>query len=599
MLRYKPSTKNMALARTKFGCFVFGLTLWASSISSFGQTASYHDHNIFHGAGTAFVNTSPAAQAVGDGGVLRAQLIWNVMPGQVKGADLDLHAKLPSGNGAYTVTAFDPVGVLPGTPQKTPPFGNPNTASDGNQQVNWVNRQVVFAGGRSVASLDQDNRTGIANSPSGSLVENIYIKGATAASPNNIPSGTYQFAVHNYNQTHLANPQTDYALWITTNGKVGVRSEGHYRGTGQDPANPGLPVYTGSLQNEGQSSNVYEVEIVNPDHDPHAAGVNVIDAKRRYLKDWQAEQALIAARKRAQAELYHQALLEKSRQVPVLDFQACPPPKVCQLDFSAYSAAPAMAWTNPNQAVSAFLGHPYEPKKIDAGAYQQAIQLNTTTENVKTYAWLDNIQTTGDAVSFLAITGYGEVPATFADIGNAGISVVRAIANSYKATGYAIASGVTGRSDLADRAQRINDIAIGQYGDAALSTAGLLPFVGGGMLKQGLQYSDDLVKVAKEATAKIAEGHAFTKHVLGIGANQFDPLFKGLDIRTVQQLQDHAQEVINVAIDDGTAKLLDKGRIIFADIKSSTVLIYDPLHKDAGTIFQTVSDTLEFFNKTK
>ena len=377
MLRYKPSTKSMALARTKFGCFVFGLTLWASSISSFGQTASYHDHNIFHGAGTAFVNTSPAAQAVGDGGVLRAQLIWNVMPGQVKGADLDLHAKLPSGNGAYTVTAFDPVGVLPGTPQKTPPFGNPNTASDGNQQVNWVNRQVVFAGGRSVASLDQDNRTGIANSPSGSLVENIYIKGATAASPNNIPSGTYQFAVHNYNQTHLANPQTDYALWITTNGKVGVRSEGYYRGTGQDPANPGLPVYTGSLQNEGQSSNVYEVEIVNPDHDPHAAGVNVIDAKRRYLKDWQAEQALIAARKRAQAELYHQALLEKSRQVPVLDFQACPPPKVCQPDFSAYSAAPALIWTNPNQAVSAFLGHPYEPKKIDASAYQVPLVLST------------------------------------------------------------------------------------------------------------------------------------------------------------------------------------------------------------------------------
>ncbi|MEI2812386.1 MAG: hypothetical protein V9E91_00805 [Burkholderiaceae bacterium] len=44
-----------------------------------------------------------------------------------------------------------------------------------------------------------DNRTGIANSPSGSLVENVYYDGTTAASPNNIPSGTYQFAVHNYN----------------------------------------------------------------------------------------------------------------------------------------------------------------------------------------------------------------------------------------------------------------------------------------------------------------------------------------------------------------------------------------------------------------
>jgi len=343
-----------------------GLTFLLSSVVSFAQTASYHDHNIFHGAGTAFVNTSPQAQAVGDGGVLRAQLIWQVTPGQTKGADLDIHAKLPNGKGAYTVTQFDPVGVLPGTPQKTPPFGNPNTASDGNQQVNWVNRQVVFANGNSVASLDQDNRTGVANSPSGALVENIYIKGATAANPNNIPSGVYQFAVHNYNQTKLANPEAAYALWITTNGKVGVRSEGHYRGTGQEPGSPGLPVYVGTLSSEGQSSRIYEIDIVNPDHDPHASGVTVVDAKRRYLD---ARLAVI----RRQAELLHQQKAERtaSQNEARIDWGGCKPPAVCPINFQTVNSTPMLAWTDTNAHFAGFKKQ--SVPQLDVAGYQNLV----------------------------------------------------------------------------------------------------------------------------------------------------------------------------------------------------------------------------------
>lgn len=284
------------------------LTLAGISINLYSQTASYHDHNIYHGAGTAYINTSPQAQNVGSGGVLRAQLIWQVSPGQSIGADLDLHAKLPGSSGPYTVTYFDPVGALPGTPQKTPPFGNPNTSPDGNQQVNWVNRTVVFSNGQSIAALDQDNRTGIPNTPSGALVENIYIGGANPAYPNNVPSGTYQFAVHNYNQTHLADPQAAYEVRITTNGMVGVRSEGHYLGTGNDPSFPGIPVYSGSLTSEGQSSPIYSVDIVNPGHDPHAPGITVVDRKKIYVAAYRAELARLAEQRRQQAMLYHQQI---------------------------------------------------------------------------------------------------------------------------------------------------------------------------------------------------------------------------------------------------------------------------------------------------
>ena len=297
-------------ARHIFKTLSLGLTFLLSSVISFAQTASYHDHNIFHGAGTAFVNTSPQAQAVGDGGVLRAQLIWQGTPGQTKGADLDIHAKLPNGTGPYTVTQFDPVGALPGTPQKTPPFGNPNTASDGNQQVNWVNRQVVFSNGQAVASLDQDNRTGVANAPTGKLVENIYLQGTT--NPNYIPSGVYQFAVHNYNQTKLADPTASYAVWITTNGRVGARSTTHstlYENT----ANPTQPAFYGTLTAEGQSSEIYGIEIITPAGEtPHAPGITVVDAKRKYLNAWHAEQARLAEIRRQQA-LYHQQMAEKAK----------------------------------------------------------------------------------------------------------------------------------------------------------------------------------------------------------------------------------------------------------------------------------------------
>ena len=331
MLRFKLSTNSMALARTKFGCLVFGLTFLASSISSFGQTASYHDHNIFHGAGSAYVNTSPEAQNVGAGGTLRAQLIWNIMPGQVKGGDLDLHTKAPDGQGSYTVTQFDPLGAVAADASlRNPPFGSPNTSPTGNQQVNWVNRQVLFANGNSVATLDTDNRSGVPNSPSGSLVENVYY-GGTSSAPGYIPSGKYQFAVHNFNYTGLTDPKTDYALWITTNGKVGVRSEGHFRGTGQEPGKPGLPVWVGQLQNQGQSSQVYEVEIVNPGVEPHHAGIQVVDQKQKYRNDWFAYQRAQEARRKYLAELAHQQV-DDAAATRAASMYSCPPaPMMCDL----------------------------------------------------------------------------------------------------------------------------------------------------------------------------------------------------------------------------------------------------------------------------
>lgn len=358
-----------------------GLLFCIPFVTSHAQEASYHDHNIYHGAGDAYVNTSAQVQQVGDGGVLRAQLIWNVTPNQTVGADLDLHAKLPDGNGQYLVTQFDPVGTLPYTPQKNPPFGNPNTSATGNQQVNWVNRQVVFSNGQSVASLDQDNRTGIPNSPAGALVENIYIKGTTAANPDNIPSGTYQFAVHNYNQTKLSDPQADYALWITTNGKVGIRSDGHYTGTGI------APVYTGHLQNEGDSSRIYSIDIVNPGHDPHAAGVYVIDGKRAYVTAWKAEQARIAEYRRQQA-LFAQQQIERSRAAQVverIDWGNCRPPKVCQT--SLYPTSNTLEYViDPNRAREKLVQNfapSYKAKTVNADVYQQSI----TVTNWKEEGW--------------------------------------------------------------------------------------------------------------------------------------------------------------------------------------------------------------------
>ena len=367
----KPTTALQKTANSLWHAVVLGLTFSLASVVSFAQTASVHDHNIFHGAGTAFVNTSPQAQAVGDGGVLRAQLIWQVTPGQTKGADLDIHAKLPNGAGPYTVTQFDPVGALPGTPQKTPPFGNPNTASDGNQQVNWVNRQVVFSNGQAVASLDQDNRTGVANAPTGKLVENIYLQGTT--NPNYIPSGVYQFAVHNYNQTKLADPTASYAVWITTNGRVGARSTTHstlYENT----ANPTQPAFYGTLTAEGQSSEIYGIEIITPAGEtPHAPGITVVDAKRKYLNAWHAEQSRLAEIRR-QAALYHQAMAERSpsQDASRIDWGGCPPPMVCQPSFLNANSTPAMlAWTDANAQFAGFKSQGLPP--LNAAGFQNPV----------------------------------------------------------------------------------------------------------------------------------------------------------------------------------------------------------------------------------
>lgn len=82
---------------------------------------------------------------------------------------------------------------------------------------------------------------------------------------------------------------------------------------------------------------------------------------------------------------------------------------------------------------------------------------------------------------------------------------------------------------------------------------------------------------------KIAGGHAFEKHVLGVRAQANDPLFRGLGIRTVAQLEAHVAEII---ANPSMQKALSKGRTAYYDANTSTVVIVNPKAKDMGTVFQ-------------
>lgn len=81
---------------------------------------------------------------------------------------------------------------------------------------------------------------------------------------------------------------------------------------------------------------------------------------------------------------------------------------------------------------------------------------------------------------------------------------------------------------------------------------------------------------------EIAGGHAFEKHVLGVG-NPSGAEFGGLGIRTRGQFADHIENVINNPTQSGP---LMRGREYFYDGTSNTIVIRNPRAVDGGTAFR-------------
>ena len=83
---------------------------------------------------------------------------------------------------------------------------------------------------------------------------------------------------------------------------------------------------------------------------------------------------------------------------------------------------------------------------------------------------------------------------------------------------------------------------------------------------------------------EIAGGHAFEKHVLGIG-NPSQAEFGGLGIRTRNQFAEHIENVINNPTQSGA---LRNGREYFYDRTTNTIVIRNPRAADGGTAFRPV-----------
>ncbi|GJI96014.1 hypothetical protein RugamoR57_27320 [Duganella caerulea] len=96
-------------------------------------------------------------------------------------------------------------------------------------------------------------------------------------------------------------------------------------------------------------------------------------------------------------------------------------------------------------------------------------------------------------------------------------------------------------------------------------------------------------------SSKIAAGHAFEKHVLGVGARLDDPLFRGLGIRTVAQLEAHIAQIM---ANPTAQRALSRGRTAYLDAQTGTVVIHNPRAADLGTVFRP-SDALKYFNDLK
>jgi filamentous hemagglutinin len=103
----------------------------------------------------------------------------------------------------------------------------------------------------------------------------------------------------------------------------------------------------------------------------------------------------------------------------------------------------------------------------------------------------------------------------------------------------------------------------------------------------------DAVRLKNQLISQeIAGGHAFEKHVLGVG-NPEGAEFVGLGIRTRAQFAEHIENVINSPTESG---FLLRGRQYFYDRGTNTVVIRDPRSLDGGTAFRPVDPDIYIKN---
>ncbi|MBL8389360.1 MAG: DNA/RNA non-specific endonuclease [Hydrogenophaga sp.] len=208
-------------------------------------------HSYVHGG---LVNNNQANNAVGATGVLRGQLSWQTP------ADLDIRLLLPDGIGPYVGSNFESFLL------KNPLF------TDTPDRHVWAGQKTVdFSNGQAKAALDVDVRDGVANGPNGQRIENIYLSG-------NIPTGTYQFAVENYDNSHYHRnnpdaPATQFNLSVTLSGAGYIIPSDNMP---FEVATGYAYGATGALKEHAAVSPIYEVNYFNPGLDTlHAPGIDL------------------------------------------------------------------------------------------------------------------------------------------------------------------------------------------------------------------------------------------------------------------------------------------------------------------------------------
>lgn len=239
---------------------IAALMVLATSAISFGQANSSFlnnsplIHSYSHGA---LANRNQFNNNVGASGVIRTQLSWQ------NAADLDLRFLLPQGVGSYVGSGFE-----------TFPIKNTLFLDTPDRHV-WAGQKTVgFSNGQAQSSLDIDVRDGIANAPGGQRIENNYLSG-------NIPSGTYSFAVENYDNSHYyrnnpSAPATNFNFAVTLSGNGYIIPDNTLPLIAETGYAFGA---TGSIKDVGaiptSASPIYSFNFFNPGLDStHASGID-------------------------------------------------------------------------------------------------------------------------------------------------------------------------------------------------------------------------------------------------------------------------------------------------------------------------------------
>ena len=239
---------------------VSSLVVMAMSVAAFGQANSSFlnnsplIHSYSHGA---LANRNQFNNNVGASGVIRTQLSWQ------NAADLDLRFLLPQGVGSYVGSGFE-----------TFPIKNTLFLDTPDRHVWAGQKTVVFSNGQAQSSLDVDVRDGIANAPGGYRIENNYLSG-------NIPSGTYSFAVENYDNSHYyrnnpSAPATNFNFAVTLSGNGYIIPDNTLPLIAETGYAFGA---TGSIKDVGaiptSASPIYSFNFFNPGLDStHASGID-------------------------------------------------------------------------------------------------------------------------------------------------------------------------------------------------------------------------------------------------------------------------------------------------------------------------------------